>query len=127
MAFRTTLTGEETLEMGVRFYKECLNSCLLMTNVFPNRWARNTYSILGGKPLWIDPFDSKVQHIFIDDNIRQNDEDTIVHPKVCDVPVFFLFRISSLSFINYILLNVSVGVFGPRGLADSNSLNIRAV
>lgn len=45
-------------------------------------WARNTYSILGGKPLWIDPFDSKVQHIFIDDNIRQNDEDTIVHPKV---------------------------------------------
>ncbi|XP_056305319.1 uncharacterized protein si:dkey-32e6.3 [Danio aesculapii] len=45
-------------------------------------WARNTYSILGGKPLWIDPFDSNVQHIFIDDNIRQNDEDTIVHPKV---------------------------------------------
>uniref|UniRef100_A0A8C1SNW1 Si:dkey-32e6.3 n=1 Tax=Cyprinus carpio TaxID=7962 RepID=A0A8C1SNW1_CYPCA len=45
-------------------------------------WAQNTYSILGGKPLWIDPFDHKVQHIFIDDNIRQNDEDTIVHPKV---------------------------------------------
>ncbi|KAG9332472.1 hypothetical protein JZ751_014570 [Albula glossodonta] len=45
-------------------------------------WARNTYSILGGKPLWIDPFDPEVQHIFIDDNIRQNDEDTIVHPKV---------------------------------------------
>ncbi|KTG42781.1 hypothetical protein cypCar_00005620 [Cyprinus carpio] len=45
-------------------------------------WARNTYSILGGKPLWIDPFDTKIQHIFIDDNIRQNDEDTIVHPKV---------------------------------------------
>ncbi|KAL6482836.1 hypothetical protein MHYP_G00077080 [Metynnis hypsauchen] len=45
-------------------------------------WARNTYSILGGKPLWIDPFDFTVQHIFIDDNIRQNDEDTIVHPKV---------------------------------------------
>ncbi|XP_016320494.1 uncharacterized protein LOC107671987 [Sinocyclocheilus anshuiensis] len=45
-------------------------------------WARNTYSILGGKPLWIDPFDPKVQHIFTDDNIRQNDEDTIVHPKV---------------------------------------------
>lgn len=115
--------------MGVRFYKECLNSCLLMSNVFPNRWARNTHSILGGKPLWIYPFDSKVQHIFIDDNIRQNDEDTIVHPKVCDVSVFFLFRISSSSFINihYILLNMSVGVFGHRGLADSNSLNIRAV
>ncbi|XP_051518692.1 uncharacterized protein LOC127420438 [Myxocyprinus asiaticus] len=45
-------------------------------------WARNNYSILGGKPIWIDPFDSKVQHIFIDDNIRQNDEYTIVHPKV---------------------------------------------
>ncbi|KAG7472314.1 hypothetical protein MATL_G00107410 [Megalops atlanticus] len=45
-------------------------------------WARNTYSIMGGKPLWIDPFDPNVQHIFIDDNIRQNDEDTIVHPKV---------------------------------------------
>ncbi|XP_028849905.1 uncharacterized protein LOC114798395 [Denticeps clupeoides] len=45
-------------------------------------WARNTYSILGGKPLWVDPFDRTVQHIFIDDNIRQNDEDTIVHPKL---------------------------------------------
>ncbi|XP_034151575.1 uncharacterized protein si:dkey-32e6.3 isoform X2 [Esox lucius] len=45
-------------------------------------WARNTYSILGGKPLWVDPFDQDVQHIFIDDNIRQNDKDTIVHPKV---------------------------------------------
>ncbi|KAK1801753.1 hypothetical protein P4O66_022394, partial [Electrophorus voltai] len=45
-------------------------------------WARNTYSILGGKPLWVDPFDSTAQHIFIDDNIRQNDKDTIVHPMV---------------------------------------------
>lgn len=45
-------------------------------------WAHNTFSILGGKPLWVDPFDPMVQHIFIDDNIRQNDEDTIVHPKV---------------------------------------------
>ncbi|KAL2104130.1 hypothetical protein ACEWY4_000998 [Coilia grayii] len=45
-------------------------------------WARNTYSILGGKPFWVDPFDPHVQHIFIDDNIRQTDEDTIVHPKV---------------------------------------------
>uniref|UniRef100_A0A8C2ICC5 Si:dkey-32e6.3 n=1 Tax=Cyprinus carpio TaxID=7962 RepID=A0A8C2ICC5_CYPCA len=52
-------------------------------------WAQNTYSILGGKPLWIDPFDHKVQHIFIDDNIRQNDEDTIVHPKVLDVCFLF--------------------------------------
>ncbi|XP_063064014.1 uncharacterized protein si:dkey-32e6.3 isoform X2 [Engraulis encrasicolus] len=45
-------------------------------------WVRNTYSILGGKPFWVDPFDLHVQHIFIDDNIRQTDEDTIVHPKV---------------------------------------------
>ncbi|XP_035513305.1 uncharacterized protein si:dkey-32e6.3 [Morone saxatilis] len=45
-------------------------------------WASNTFSIRGGKPLWVDPFDQNVQHIFIDDNIRQNDEDTIVHPKV---------------------------------------------
>ncbi|XP_041802317.1 uncharacterized protein si:dkey-32e6.3 [Chelmon rostratus] len=45
-------------------------------------WVSNTYSIRGGKPLWVDPFDQNVQHIFIDDNIRQNDEDTIVHPKV---------------------------------------------
>ncbi|XP_011618943.2 uncharacterized protein [Takifugu rubripes] len=45
-------------------------------------WASNTFSIRGGKPFWVDPFDQSVQHIFIDDNIRQNDEDTIVHPKV---------------------------------------------
>ncbi|CAF93185.1 unnamed protein product [Tetraodon nigroviridis] len=45
-------------------------------------WASNTFSIRGGKPLWVDPFDQSVQHIFIDDNIRQDDEDTIVHPKV---------------------------------------------
>ncbi|CAJ1055419.1 uncharacterized protein si:dkey-32e6.3 [Xyrichtys novacula] len=45
-------------------------------------WASNTFSIRGGKPLWVDPFDQNVQHIFIDDNIRQNDEDTIVQPKV---------------------------------------------
>ncbi|XP_069025226.1 uncharacterized protein [Embiotoca jacksoni] len=45
-------------------------------------WATNTFSIRGGKPLWVDPFDQEVQHVFIDDNIRQNDEDTIVNPKV---------------------------------------------
>ncbi|XP_008286483.1 uncharacterized protein LOC103362016 [Stegastes partitus] len=45
-------------------------------------WVTNTFSIRGGKPLWVDPFDHHVQHIFIDDNIRQNDEDTIVNPKV---------------------------------------------
>ncbi|XP_068160633.1 uncharacterized protein si:dkey-32e6.3 [Antennarius striatus] len=45
-------------------------------------WARNSFSIHGGKPVLVDPFDPNVQHIFIDDNIRQNDNDTIVHPKV---------------------------------------------
>lgn len=50
--------------------------------IFSSRWVSNTFSIRGGKPLWVDPFDQNVQHIFIDDNIRQNDEDTIVHPKV---------------------------------------------
>uniref|UniRef100_A0A674B424 Si:dkey-32e6.3 n=1 Tax=Salmo trutta TaxID=8032 RepID=A0A674B424_SALTR len=47
-------------------------------------WARNTYipswegSFCGGTPST-----RKSQHIFIDDNIRQNDEDTVAHPKVC--------------------------------------------
>ncbi|XP_011475071.1 uncharacterized protein LOC105354325 [Oryzias latipes] len=45
-------------------------------------WAANKFSSRGGKPLWIDPFDQQVQHIFIDDNIRQNDEDSVVNPKV---------------------------------------------
>ncbi|XP_061689251.1 uncharacterized protein si:dkey-32e6.3 isoform X1 [Syngnathoides biaculeatus] len=45
-------------------------------------WVTKKFSIQGGKPLWVDPFDEHVQHIFIDDNIRQNDEDTVVHPKV---------------------------------------------
>lgn len=45
-------------------------------------WTANNCSIRGGKPLWVDPFDQHVQHIFIDDNLRQNDEDTVVHPKV---------------------------------------------
>ncbi|KAM7410827.1 hypothetical protein PAMA_020996 [Pampus argenteus] len=49
-------------------------------------WASNTFSIRGGKPLWVDPFDEHIQHIFIDDNIRHNDEDTIVHPKVFLAP-----------------------------------------
>ncbi|KAJ3586239.1 hypothetical protein NHX12_012639 [Muraenolepis orangiensis] len=45
-------------------------------------WARNSHSLLGGKPLWVDPFDPSVQHIFFDDNIRLEDKDTIVHPMV---------------------------------------------
>ncbi|XP_028309820.1 uncharacterized protein LOC114467598 isoform X2 [Gouania willdenowi] len=45
-------------------------------------WAQNRFSIDGGKPFWVDPFDQLVQHIFIDDNIRHNDKDTIVNPKI---------------------------------------------
>ncbi|TRY90628.1 hypothetical protein DNTS_003696 [Danionella cerebrum] len=60
-------------------------------------WVRNTYSNLGGKPLWIDPFDHEVQHIFIDDNIRQSDEDTIVHPKVFLEPMGSQTRTASTS------------------------------
>ncbi|XP_067159469.1 uncharacterized protein [Apteryx mantelli] len=45
-------------------------------------WARNQFSSQGGKPLWIDPHDPSVHHIFFDDNIRLDDTDTIVHPQV---------------------------------------------
>ncbi|TRZ21922.1 hypothetical protein HGM15179_005211 [Zosterops borbonicus] len=45
-------------------------------------WARNQFSSQGGKPLWIDPHDPDIHHIFIDDNIRLDDGDTIVHPQV---------------------------------------------
>ncbi|OXB66246.1 hypothetical protein ASZ78_000671 [Callipepla squamata] len=45
-------------------------------------WARNQFSSQGGKPLWIDPHDPSIHHIFIDDNIRLDDADTIVHPQV---------------------------------------------
>ncbi|XP_068551064.1 uncharacterized protein [Anas acuta] len=43
-------------------------------------WARNQFSSRGGKPLWIDPHDPSVHHIFIDDNICLDDTDTIVCP-----------------------------------------------
>ncbi|XP_053234465.1 uncharacterized protein LOC128408564 [Podarcis raffonei] len=45
-------------------------------------WARNQFSSRGGKPLWIDPHDTSTHHICIDDNIRLNDADTIIHPRV---------------------------------------------
>ncbi|CAL8279468.1 unnamed protein product [Boreogadus saida] len=45
-------------------------------------WSKHSCSLMGGKPLWVDPFDPTVQHIFFDDNIRQNDKETIVHPMV---------------------------------------------
>ncbi|XP_054834855.1 uncharacterized protein LOC129329348 [Eublepharis macularius] len=45
-------------------------------------WARNQHSSKGGKPLWIDPHDANTHHIFIDDNIRLSDSDTIIQPRV---------------------------------------------
>ncbi|XP_066469095.1 uncharacterized protein [Tiliqua scincoides] len=45
-------------------------------------WAKNQFSSQGGKPLWIDPHDTSIHHICIDDNIRLDDSDTIVHPRV---------------------------------------------
>ncbi|XP_062829834.1 uncharacterized protein LOC103281301 [Anolis carolinensis] len=45
-------------------------------------WAKNQFSSQGGKPLLIDPHDANVHHIFIDDNIRLDDSDTIVHQQV---------------------------------------------
>ncbi|XP_072137011.1 uncharacterized protein [Mobula birostris] len=45
-------------------------------------WAGNNFSSQGGKPFWIDPSERGIQHIFIDDNIRLDDAETIVHPQV---------------------------------------------
>lgn len=45
-------------------------------------WARHGFTSEGGKPLWVDPFDPSVHHIFIDDNIRPDDGNTIVNPQV---------------------------------------------
>ncbi|KAM4722760.1 uncharacterized protein WCC33_008915 [Rhinophrynus dorsalis] len=45
-------------------------------------WARNSFSSKGGKPFWIDPNDYDTQHIIIDDNIRLNEDDTIVNCRV---------------------------------------------
>ncbi|KAI3357094.1 hypothetical protein L3Q82_015564 [Scortum barcoo] len=62
-----------------------------------NWWVANSYSTRGGKPLWIDPYDPKVQHIFIDDNIQQDDDNTIVHPKVFLAPGGTETRTASIS------------------------------
>uniref|UniRef100_A0A8C6WHF1 Si:dkey-32e6.3 n=1 Tax=Neogobius melanostomus TaxID=47308 RepID=A0A8C6WHF1_9GOBI len=60
-------------------------------------WAGHSFSLAGGKPLWIDPFDPEVQHIFIDDNIRLSDQDTIVHPMVFSAPGSSIARSASSS------------------------------
>ncbi|KAM8831114.1 uncharacterized protein ACB058_019148 isoform 1-T1 [Synchiropus picturatus] len=49
-----------------------------------NWWCMNRST--GGKPLWVDPFDQDVQHIFLDDNIRLSDKDSVVNTKVFTDP-----------------------------------------
>ena len=49
-----------------------------------DHWQRHGYSHFAGKPLWIDPTDPEVHHIFFDDNIRVTDSDSIVDIRVLD-------------------------------------------
>lgn len=74
------------MHVSADHYRLCLFLCC--------RWAKNNYSSQGGKPIWVDPRDPRVQHIFIDDNIRLTDSDTIVHPQVLlgtsIAPILFL-------------------------------------
>lgn len=49
-------------------------------------WQANDYRSNAGKPLWIDPSRTDVQHIFFDDNIRVTDSDSIVDVRVFDSP-----------------------------------------
>ncbi|XP_029013440.1 uncharacterized protein si:dkey-32e6.3 [Betta splendens] len=80
-------------------------------------WVTNTYSIRGGKPLWIDPFDQQAQHIFIDDNIRQDEEDTIVNPRVFLGPGSDETRMASTSELYDVSL-IQTDLF--RAIADPN-------
>lgn len=45
-------------------------------------WQNNNYSHKCAKPLWIDPNDSRHQHIIFDDNYRPHHEDSIVDIKL---------------------------------------------
>lgn len=45
-------------------------------------WQDNGYMYTTAKPLYIDPFDHKVQHIFFDDNFRTYENDSIIDVKV---------------------------------------------
>lgn len=45
-------------------------------------WRENDFTAAGGKPFWINPSDCDTQHILIDDNIRQSEEDTIVNCRM---------------------------------------------
>lgn len=45
-------------------------------------WQSNNYSHETAKPLYVDPFDDDVQHIFFDDNIRTSEDDSIVNVRL---------------------------------------------
>ncbi|XP_056001234.1 uncharacterized protein LOC125653996 [Ostrea edulis] len=45
-------------------------------------WQGNNYHHRSAKPLYIDPFDKDVHHIFFDDNIRTFEHDSIVDVRV---------------------------------------------
>ncbi|KAK3612561.1 hypothetical protein CHS0354_024548 [Potamilus streckersoni] len=45
-------------------------------------WSNCNYNTSSGKPLWIKPSDTSVQHIFFDDNIRPGQPDSIVDIRV---------------------------------------------
>ncbi|KAK6176134.1 hypothetical protein SNE40_014474 [Patella caerulea] len=41
-------------------------------------WQNNSYNYKAGKPMWIDPTDQTVHHIFFDDNFRSYEDDSII-------------------------------------------------
>ncbi|XP_071128228.1 uncharacterized protein [Mytilus edulis] len=47
-------------------------------------WQDNGYMYSTAKPLYIDPFDTSVQHIFFDDNFRKYENDSIVDVRLFD-------------------------------------------
>ena len=47
-----------------------------------SHWQNHGYHRHAGKPFWVDPTDTKVQHIFFDDNIRVTEADSIVDMRV---------------------------------------------
>ena len=49
-------------------------------------WQGNNYHHRSAKPLYIDPHDENVHHIFFDDNIRTFEHDSIVDVRVFESP-----------------------------------------
>ncbi|XP_033744885.1 uncharacterized protein LOC117330582 [Pecten maximus] len=45
-------------------------------------WQSNDYSHEAAKPLYVDPYDENVHHIFFDDNIRTLEDDSIVNVRL---------------------------------------------